>query len=55
MGIKAVLKEGSDWKKSKHVDEANISAAAGEHRAEGVQQFYMFGAPTGTRRRTSTP
>ena len=50
-----MLNGGSDWKKFKLVDEADISAKAGEHCAEGVQQFYVFGTPTGTRRRTSTP
>ena len=44
-GIKAMLKEGSDWKKSKPVDGVNISVKAGEHCPEGVQQFYTFGTP----------
>ena len=43
--MKAVLERGSDWKKSKPVDEVNISVEVGEHCAEGEQQFYMFGTP----------
>ena len=43
--IKAALKGDSDWKKSKLVDEVNISVKVGEHCAEGVQQFCMFGTP----------
>ena len=43
--IKAVLKRSSDWKKSKLVDEVNITVKVGEHCAEEVQQFYKFGTP----------